>query len=535
MGLTRRNSGHSNCVVLFPKFISNESAQMSDPSKLSFESSPVLLRDRIPVLVNLTTKSTLTHTSETRSTEKTRGCVPGSLTTASSEAPSSSARLSSEISIEPSLLVDKFSNIGAIQSASAYTAIVPTAKKPTKKKYKPVALKVRPVLAELPDKFRIIRNIIGDPLAGLPILDPNPGPFKPCGRYTEEQKEIFDKNAGFLLEEERKLLHHFMMLHQDAFAWNDTEQGHFREDFFPPIDIPVVPHKPWVQRNIPIPPGLYDEVCQVIQRKIAAGVFEPSNSSYRSRWFCVVKKDGKSLCIVQSLEPLNEVTIQHSGVPPYTEQLAEHFAGRACSSLMDLFVGYDERALAQSSRDLTTFQTPYGAMRLTTLLMGWTNSVPIFHDDVTYILRPEIPEVTQPYIDDVPVRGPATCYILPTGEEERIPANPGIRRFVWEHFQDLNHVVQWMKFSGGTFSGFKSILCVEEIVVLGHRCTIHGCLPEESCISKVTNWGPCKDLSDIRAFLGTIGICRMFIKNFAHRAHHLVKLTQKGTEWEFGQ
>ena len=114
-------------------------------------------------------------------------------------------------------------------------------------------------------------------------------------------------------------------------------------------------------------------------------------------------------------------------MPPYTEQLAEHFAGRACGSLMDLFVGYDERALAQSSRDLMTFQTPYGAMRRTTLPMGWTNLVPIFHDDVTYILRPEIPEVTQPYIDDVPVRGPATRYILPTGEEERIPANPGIR------------------------------------------------------------------------------------------------------------
>ena len=35
-----------------------------------------------------------------------------------------------------------------------------------KKKYKPVACKIKPVIAELPDKFRIIRNIIGDPLSG---------------------------------------------------------------------------------------------------------------------------------------------------------------------------------------------------------------------------------------------------------------------------------------------------------------------------------------------------------------------------------
>ena len=398
-----------------------------------------------------------------------------------------------------------------------------------------MALKVRPVIGELPDRFRIIRNIIGDPLARLPVLNPNPPPFSPTGRYTQERKEIFDRlNPGFLLPAERDLIHHFMTIHQDAFAWDDSERGHFREDFFPPIEIPTIPHTPWVLRNIPIPPGIYDEVCAAVKRKIDAGIFEPSNSSYRSRWFCVLKKDGKSLRIVQSLEPLNKVTIAHSGVPPFTEQLAEHFAGRACGSLMDLYVGYDERALAPSSRDYTTFQTPFGAMRLTTLPMGWTNSVPIFHEDVTKILQPEIPHVTQPYIDDVPVRGPASRYLLPTGEAEMIPENPGVRRFIWEHLQDVNRVVQRMKYCGGTFSGYKSQICAPEITVAGHRCTSDGRRPEQDRVSKVTNWGPCEDLTDVRSFVGTIGVCRMFIRNFAHRAHHLVKLTRKGTEWEFG-
>ena len=199
-----------------------------------------------------------------------------------------------------------------------------------------------------------------------------------------------------------------MMLHEDGFAWNDSERGHFREDFFPPVEMPVVPHTPWVQRNIPIPPGIYDDVCKLIKKKLDAGVFEPSNSSYRSRWFVVPKKDGVLLRMVQSLEPLNEVTIQHSGVTPFTDQIIDPFAGRACGSMMDLYIGYDERALAPSSRDYTTFQSPFGALRLTTLPMGWTNSVPIFHNDVTHILQHEIPQVTQHYIDDVPVIGPAS-------------------------------------------------------------------------------------------------------------------------------
>ncbi|ETW82045.1 hypothetical protein HETIRDRAFT_246812, partial [Heterobasidion irregulare TC 32-1] len=98
------------------------------------------------------------------------------------------------------------------------------------------------------------------------------------------------------------------------------------------------------------------------------------------------------------------VTIQHSGVPPYTDQIAEQFAGRACGGILDLYVGYDERGLDEKSRNYTTFQTLFGAHRLITLPMGWTNSVPIFHDDVTHILQPEIPDTTIPFIDDVPLR-----------------------------------------------------------------------------------------------------------------------------------
>ena len=141
---------------------------------------------------------------------------------------------------------------------------------------------------------------------------------------------------------------------------------------------------------------------------------------------------------------------------------------------MDLYVGYDECTLAISLQDYTTFQTPFSTMRLTTLPMGWTNLVPIFHEDVCYILQPEIPHITQPYIDNIPVRGPAMQYIQENGKPETIPEKPGIRHFVWEHFQDLNRVVQCMKYSRGTCSGYKSKLCTPEILVLGHCCTYVG-------------------------------------------------------------
>jgi hypothetical protein len=141
---------------------------------------------------------------------------------------------------------------------------------------------------------------------------------------------------------------------------------------------------------------------------------------------------------------------------------------------------------------------------------------------------------TVPYIDDVPICSPADRYILPDSTEERIPENPGIRHFIWEHFQGLNRVVQRTKYCGRTYSSPKTVLCAEEITVVGHRCTPSGRLPDPSRVDKIVKWGPCQDLSEVCAFLGTIGVCHIFIANFAKRANALVNLTRKDIPFEFG-
>lgn len=156
------------------------------------------------------------------------------------------------------------------------------------------------------------------------------------------------------------------------------------------------------------------------------------------------------------------------------DHFTETFDDHACNGILDLFIGYDNRPLAESSRDMTTFQTPFGTYRLTTLPMKWTNSVPVFHEDVIYILQPKIPDTTISYIDNVPIQGPATDYRLPNGDFEHIPEHSLIQRFVRKHFDSLNCVVTRMHYSGGTFSGKKSIFITQKYSVLGYRCTPAG-------------------------------------------------------------
>src|ERR1700730_9478298 len=95
------------------------------------------------------------------------------------------------------------------------------------RKYKPVAKKVKSVVTQSPEKFRVVREIKGDPLENMPVLSPIPPPFTPKGRYTEERKAIIDTAhpEGFLWPAERDLMHHFMAEQNEGFAWSDAERG----------------------------------------------------------------------------------------------------------------------------------------------------------------------------------------------------------------------------------------------------------------------------------------------------------------------
>ncbi|KIJ05004.1 hypothetical protein PAXINDRAFT_59778, partial [Paxillus involutus ATCC 200175] len=108
-------------------------------------------------------------------------------------------------------------------------------------------------------------------------LPTKPPDFIPGVRFTAERAEALDLDpANWLWPEELKLIQWLVRDHETAFAWDASERGSFDEHFFPPVKFTTVPHTPWVQRNIPIPPAIHQQVIAIIKEKIAAGVYEPS-------------------------------------------------------------------------------------------------------------------------------------------------------------------------------------------------------------------------------------------------------------------
>jgi hypothetical protein len=397
--------------------------------------------------------------------------------------------------------------------------------------YKRVDKKINPVPGTFPEDARVTRKLPYDPLSTLPPLSMIPPDFIPTERLTSERLKILKiNNEGFLWPEEERLFTHIFSLDQDALGFEDTERGTLKESYFSPYIIPTVPHVPWAFRNIPIPPGLREKVMDVLKRKIDAGVYEPSQSSYRSRWFCVSKKDGK-LRIVHDLQPLNAITIRDAGLPPILDEFVEPFAGRQCYTVFDLLWGFDARKVHPTSRDLTAFMTPLGLLRLTSLPTGFTNSPAEFQRCMCFILQDEIPDTANIFIDDLPIKGPQSIYPDEHGRPEVLLDNPGIRRFIWEHAQDVHRIMHRLACAGMTISAKKTQLCRPSVVIVGQKCTPEGRCPDDSRVQKVLDWPPLKTPKDVRGFLGLCGTVRIWIENYSALAKPLAELFHKGAEF----
>ena len=75
---------------------------------------------------------------------------------------------------------------------------------------------------------------------------------------------------------------------------------------------------------------------------------------------------------------------------------------------------------------------------------------------------------------------------------------------------------------------------MEEVNIVGYTCNFEGRIPDQARVSKILNWPRCESLTEVRGFLGTCGVVRIFVDSFAEIARPLVYLTRKNVEfvWE---
>ena len=427
-----------------------------------------------------------------------------------------------------SSFTDHIARIGIAKGYEEYEAIKFTnnfEKSVMKAKYKPVAKKVIPVSVH--DPHSIVPEYKPIDIGVLPPLPLHPRKLEDL-TYTEklskERVDVMIGNipSGFLTKAELELILHVLFENEDAFAFTDVERGTFSSEYYPDYTMRTVPHVPWRESPIRLPRAREGTIMKMLDEQRLGGKYEFCVSSYRSVFFAVEKKNGK-LRIVHDLQPLNRVTIRDASLPPRIDDIIEEFKGHAYYLIADLKAGYDAVPLAKESRDLTAFHAyAYGSMHLTSLPQGYTNSMSEFCRRTNHMIQSLRPDKANVFVDDVLGKGPKLRY-----NDETLPENSDIRKFIFEGIQVLQGICACVRKAGVTISGEKFVAATPELEMLGATVSILGAHVTHGALSKITKWPVCTSGTKVRGFLGTVGVVRRWIKDFAKIARPLVQLTKK--------
>ncbi|GBG73329.1 hypothetical protein CBR_g13049 [Chara braunii] len=238
---------------------------------------------------------------------------------------------------------------------------------------------------------------------------------------------------GFLTPEETQLIRKACQEFHLAFAFNDHQKGRLDAKLVPPVRIHTVQHECCNDKGSAYEFGIAAEITDLRRVKIDSFVAEPTASPYANKWF-VFRKPNKTLRWIQDLQKLNTVTIRDTGSLPQADLLAESHAGRNIYSLIDLYSGYDQLPLDARDRPYTAMHTPVGQLQMLVTPMGFTNAVAEAQRRMFAVAGDMFPEKCEPYIDDNPVKG--------ARYKDETEVEPGVRKFVWDHLQDIKDLLQ---------------------------------------------------------------------------------------------
>ena len=113
--------------------------------------------------------------------------------------------------------------------------------------YKKVVNHVKPVAMTMPQYACIIHHFPEDPLLMLIPLTFHPSEFSSSQCLTNNHMtDLGILNNMFLWPEEQKLTTQVLCNNELALTWDESEKGHFCDDYFELVVIPTIEHTPWV-------------------------------------------------------------------------------------------------------------------------------------------------------------------------------------------------------------------------------------------------------------------------------------------------
>ena len=298
--------------------------------------------------------------------------------------------------------------------------------------------------------------------------------------------------------------------HQAAISITKFDLGrakNFNHKIFLKDDNPVY------RKQFKIPEAHQTFIEATLDEWLKLGVVKRTNSLYNSPLFCVPKKQGQGLRIVQDFRELNN----HSHIDKYSmKEITECIGdiGRANSTIfstLDLTSGFWQMKLDDDSQPLTAFTIPgKGQFAWVTSPMGLLGCPASFQRLMEAVLR-NIKNVLV-YIDDL---------LIHTATHE-------------QHLQVLEQVFERLHSNHLKINLDKCVFGNQEVSYLGFTLTPDGIKPGRNKLQAIKDAKPPTTIKMVRSFVGLCNFFRTHIKDFAIIAAPLFQVTRKDSGYKTG-
>ncbi|GJU42932.1 putative reverse transcriptase domain-containing protein [Tanacetum coccineum] len=229
-------------------------------------------------------------------------------------------------------------------------------------------------------------------------------------------------------------------------------------------------------------PSELKELSEQLQELSDKGFIRPSSSPWGAPVLFVKKKDGSfRMCI--DYRELNKLTVKNRYPLLRIDDLFDQLQGSSIYSKIDLRSGYHQLRVREQDIPKTAFRTRYGHYEFQVMPFGLTNA--------------------------------------PADEKE--------------HEEHLKAILELLKKEQLYAKFSKCEFWIPKVQFLGHVIDSRGIHVDPAKIESIKDWASPKTPTEIRQFLGLAGYYRRFIEGFSKIAKSMMKLTQKGIKFDWGE
>lgn len=337
--------------------------------------------------------------------------------------------------------------------------------------------------------FDIIPNIV----ESLDIVDKDMLGRKHLSKHKIDPSEVPDiselttENLEFPLTCEQK-----QQLNTIIALFPNYEQQGLGRTALIEHQIDLVDCKPIKQRFYPVSPAVEKLMYTEIDRMLALGVIEPSQSPWSSPMRLVIKPNKIRLCL--DARKLNSVTKKDAYPLPSIEGIFSRLPKANIISKLDLKDAYWQIGLSDAAKPLTAFTIPGRPLyQFVVMPFGLCNAPSTMCRLVDQIIPPDLRHTVFGYLDDLII----------------------VSENFQTHLSILVRIAEQLRKANLTLNISKSHFCVTKVQYLGYVIGNGGISTDPEKVSAISNWPIPKTIRQVRGFLGLAGWYRRFVENFS--------------------